>query len=262
MTDIPADEILQVRFDGAVAIMTMNNPKRLNAFNMKMRETMYARLLEIESNEECRAIVLTGAGGNLCAGGDISEMKQRTVIEGRTRADLPTRIFKLLVTGPKPLVVAVEGNCMGAGVSFVAASDYAVAASDAKFGCAFIKVGLLPDVGAIWSLPRKIGHRKAMELCALAENFDAQEALRLDLVNKVCEPGSALQEALEVARRFARNPPVAMALMKAALNIGNDSLDQAINTEVNYASVLMHTEDFAEAARAFMEKRKPVFTGK
>jgi enoyl-CoA hydratase/carnithine racemase len=261
MTDIPADDILQLRYDGAIAVMTMNNPKRLNAFNMKMRETMYARLLEIEANEECRAIVLTGAGGNLCAGGDITEMKHRKVIEARVRADLPTRIFKLLVTGPKPLIVAVEGNCMGAGVSFVAASDYAVAASNAKFGCAFIKVGLMPDVGAIWSLPRKIGHRKAMELCALAEHFDAQEAQRLDLVNKLCEPGNALQEAIEVARRFAMNPPVAMALMKAALNVGNDTLDQAINTEVNAQGVLMHTDDFSEAARAFMEKRKPVFTG-
>jgi enoyl-CoA hydratase/carnithine racemase len=260
MSESPED-ILQVRYDGVVAVMTMNNPKRLNAFNMKMRETMYARLLEIEANDDCRAIVLTGGGGNLCAGGDITEMKHRRVIEARMRMDLPTRIFKLLVTGPKPLIVAVEGNCMGAGVSFVAASDYTVAASDAKFGCAFIKVGLMPDVGAIWSLPRKIGHRKAMELCALAEHFDAKEALRLDLVNKLCEPGRALEEAIEVAKRFAKNPPVAMALMKAALNVGNDSLDQAVNTEVNYQSVLMHTQDFAEAAQAFLEKRKPNFTG-
>jgi enoyl-CoA hydratase/carnithine racemase len=256
------EEILQVRYDGNIAIMTMNNPKRLNAFNMKMRQAMYARLLEIVENEECRAIVLTGAGGNLCAGGDISEMQRRKIIEGRLRFDLPTRIFKLLVTGPKPVIVAVEGNCMGAGVSFVAASDYAVAASDAKFGCAWIKVGLMPDVGGIWSIPRKIGHRKAMELCALADTFDADEALRLQLVNKLCEPGRALDEAIEVARRFAKNPPVAMALMKAALNIGNDSIDQAINTEVNHQSVLMNTEDFGEAAQAFMEKRKPNFTGK
>jgi enoyl-CoA hydratase/carnithine racemase len=254
-------EILQVRYDGNIAIMTMNNPKRLNAFNMKMRQAMYARLLEIVENEECRAIVLTGAGGNLCAGGDISEMQRRKIIEGRLRFDLPTRIFKLLVTGPKPFIVAVEGNCMGAGVSFVAASDYAVAASDAKFGCAWIKVGLMPDVGGIWSIPRKIGHRKAMELCALGDTFDANEALRLQLVNKLCEPGRALDEAIEVARRFAKNPPVAMALMKAALNIGNDSIDQAINTEVNHQSVLMNTEDFGEAAQAFMEKRKPNFTG-
>jgi len=255
------EEILQVRYDGNIAVMTMNNPKRLNAFNMKMRRTMYARLLEIVENEECRAIVLTGAGGNLCAGGDISEMQRRKIIEGRLRFDLPTRIFKLLVTGPKPFIVAVEGNCMGAGVSFVAASDYAVAASDAKFGCAWIKVGLMPDVGGIWSIPRKIGHRKAMELCALADTFDADEALRLQLVNKLCGPGRALDEAIEVARRFARNPPVAMALMKAALNTGNDSLDAAMNTEVNYQSVLMSTEDFGEAAKAFMEKRKPNFTG-
>jgi len=254
-------EILQVRHDGNIAIMTMNNPKRLNAFNMKMRQAMYARLLEIVENEECRAIVLTGAGGNLCAGGDISEMQRRKIIEGRLRFDLPTRIFKLLVTGPKPFIVAVEGNCMGAGVSFVAASDYAVAASDAKFGCAWIKVGLMPDVGGIWSIPRKIGHRKAMELCALGDTFDANEALRLQLVNKLCEPGRALDEAIEVARRFAKNPPVAMALMKAALNIGNDSIDQAINTEVNHQSVLMNTEDFGEAAQAFMEKRNPNFTG-
>ena len=177
------------------------------------------------------------------------------------RFDLPTRIFKLLVTGPKPFIVAVEGNCMGAGVSFVAASDYTVAASDAKFGCAFIKVGLMPDVGGIWSIPRKIGHRKAMELCALGDIFDANEALRLDLVNKLCEPGRALEEAIAVAKRFAKNPAVAMALMKAALNNGNDTLEQAINTEVNYQSVLMNTDDFAEAANAFMEKRKPNFTG-
>ena len=255
------DEILQVRYEDNIVVMTMNNPKRMNAFNLKMRQTMYARLLEIVENDDCRGIVLTGAGGNLCAGGDVSEMKRRKIIEARLRFDLPTRIFKLLVTGPKPFIVAVEGNCMGAGVSFVAASDYTVAASDAKFGCAFIKVGLMPDVGAIWSLPRKIGHRKAMELCASAEQFDANEALRLQLVNKLCEPGKALEEAIALAKRWAKNPPIAMALMKAAFNIGNDSLDHAVNTEVNFQSVLMHTEDFGEAAKAFMEKRKPNFTG-
>jgi enoyl-CoA hydratase/carnithine racemase len=260
MSDSDA-EILQVRYDGNIAIMTLNNPQRLNAFNMKMRQAMYARLLEIVENEACRAIVLTGAGGNLCAGGDISEMKRRKIIEARVRFDLPTRIFKLMVTGPKPFIVAVEGNCMGAGVSFVAASDYAVAARDAKFGCAFVKVGLMPDCGGIWSIPRKIGHRKAMELCALGDTFDAEEALRLQLLNKLCEPGRALEEAIEVARRFAKNPAVAMALMKAALNIGNDSLDQAVNAEINYQSVLMSTEDFGEAAQAFMETRKPNFTG-
>lgn len=257
-----AGEILQVRYEGNIAVMTLNNPKRLNAFNWAMRSAMYERLLEIEANDACRAIVLTGAGGNLCAGGDISEMQRREILEARMRVDLATRIFKLLVTGPKPFLCAVEGNAAGAGVSFVAASDYAVAARDARFSCAFIKVGLMPDVGAIWSLPRKVGHRKAMELAAFAEGFGAEEALGMQLVNRLCEPGQALSAALEAADRFARNPPIAMALMKAALNAGNDSVERAAATEADYQSVLMNTEDFGEAARAFMEKRKPEFKGR
>jgi enoyl-CoA hydratase/carnithine racemase len=253
--------VVQLRYEGTIAILTLNRPDRLNAFGMQMRQELHDRLLEVMHNESCRAIVLTGAGGNFTAGGDVSEMKQRSVIEGRLRTDVLTRIFKLLVTGPKPVVCAIEGNCMGAGVSFTAASDYAVASSDARFGCAFVKVGLMPDVGAIWSLPRKVGHRKAMELAAFGDHFDAAEALRIGLLNKVCAPGQALTEAIAAAARFAKNPPVAMALIKAALNIGNDSLDQAVNTETNFQSVLFHTEDHGEAARAFMEKRKPNFTG-
>jgi enoyl-CoA hydratase/carnithine racemase len=257
-----AEDVLQVRHEGSIAVMTLNNPKRLNAFNWAMRVAMYERLLEIEANDSCRAIVLTGAGGNLCAGGDISEMQHREIIEGRMRMDLPTRIFKLLVNGLKPFLCAVEGNAAGAGVSFVAASDYAVAASDAKFSCAFIKVGLMPDVGAIWSLPRKVGHRKAMELCAFAEPFDAQAALNMQLINRICEPGHALEQTLLAAEKFARTPAVAMALMKSALNTGNDTVDAAIATEVNYQSILQNTQDFAEAAQAFAQKRKPNFTGR
>jgi enoyl-CoA hydratase/carnithine racemase len=261
VSEAPQD-ILKVEYRGEIAVMTMNNPRRLNAFNWAMRSAMYERLLEIEANDSCRAIVLTGAGGNLCAGGDISEMQHREILEGRTRMELPTRIFKLLVNGPKPFICAVEGNAAGAGVSFVAASDYAVAARDAKFACAFIKVGLMPDVGGIWSLPRKVGHRKAMELCAFGESFDAAEALRIQLINSICEPGAALSAALEAAARFARAPAVAMALMKSALNTGNDTVDMAVTTEVNYQSVLQNSADFAEAAAAFREKRKPVFTGR
>jgi len=219
-------------------------------------------LLEIEANDTCRAIVLEGAGGNLCAGGDISEMKHREIVEARLRMDLPTRIFKLLVSGPKPFVCAVEGNAAGAGVSFVAASDYAVAARDARFTCAFIKVGLMPDVGGIWSLPRKVGHRKAMELCAFGDTIDAAEAQRIQLVNAVCEPGAALNAALEAAARFARMPALAMALMRSALNTGNDTVDQAVATEINFSSVLQNSADFAEAASAFNEKRKPRFIGR
>ena len=106
MSEAPQD-ILKVEYHGGIAVMTMNNPRRLNAFNWAMRSAMYERLLEIEANDSCRAIVLTGAGGNLCAGGDISEMQHREILEGRTRMELPARIFKLLVNGPKPFICAV-----------------------------------------------------------------------------------------------------------------------------------------------------------
>lgn len=261
MSETPDSQVL-VHREGAVAIVTLNNPARMNAFGMAMRSEFYARLLELEADESCRAIVLTGAGGNLCSGGDITEMKQRGLLEGRVRFDLPTRIFRLLVTGPKPVLCAVEGNAAGCGVSFVAASDYAVAASDAKFKCAFVKVGLMPDVGGIWAIPRKVGHRKAMEMAMFADTYSAQDALQMQLVNRVCEPGRALETTLEAAERLARNPPVALALIRSALNSGGDTVDLAATTEINYQSVLMATEDFGEAARAFLEKRKPEFKGR
>jgi enoyl-CoA hydratase/carnithine racemase len=125
-----------------------------------------------------------------------------------------------------------------------------------------MKVGLLPDVGGLWSIPRRIGHRKAMELAMLAEPFTAQQALEMQLVNRLCEPGQALASALDVAERLARNPPIAMALLRAAFNSAADSVDQAVASEINFQSVLQHTEDFGEAAKAFMEKRKPVFKGR
>ena len=261
MSETPEPQVL-VRYEGAVAVVTLNNPARMNAFGMAMRTEFYARLLEIEANEACRVIVLTGAGGNLCSGGDITEMKQRGLLEGRVRFDLPTRIFRLLVTGPKPVLCAVEGNAAGCGVSFVAASDYAVAASDAKFRCAFVKVGLMPDVGGVWAIPRKVGHRKAMEMAMFGDAYSAQEALAMQLVNRVCEPGKALDTTLEAAARLARNPPVAMALIRSALNTGGDTVDLAMATETNFQSVLMTTEDFGEAALAFREKRPPEFKGR
>jgi enoyl-CoA hydratase/carnithine racemase len=255
------EQLIQVRHDGEIAIIYLNNPARLNAFSVRMREQLYSQLLEIEQREDCRALVLTGAGGNFCAGGDISEMKRRSLLEARLRMDLPTRIFKMLVAGPKPFIAAVEGKVAGAGLSLVAASDYCVAASDAGFSCAFMKMGLIPDVGGIWSLPRKIGHRRTMELCALAEPFGAESALRMDLINKVCEPGKALEEAIGIARRFAKHPPIAMAMLKSALAVGSDTLDQATNTEIANLAVLMNSADYDEAVRAFNAKRRPTTRG-
>jgi enoyl-CoA hydratase/carnithine racemase len=132
---------------GAITVLTLNNPARLNAVNLAMRHALFDALIALGADETCRAIVLTGAEGNFSAGGDISEMRPRAIIEGRMRVELSTRIFRALVTSPKPVISAIEGKAFGCGVSFAAASDYAVAASDAKFSCAFVKVGLMADFG-------------------------------------------------------------------------------------------------------------------
>jgi enoyl-CoA hydratase/carnithine racemase len=261
MAQYIAEAVLLHR-ENSIVVLTLNQPDRLNAVGLAMREALYALLLKLEADDSCRAIVLTGAGGNFCSGGDISEMKPREIIEGRMRVDLATRIFRLLATGPKPVITAIEGKAFGCGTSLVATSDYAVAATDASFSCAFIKVGLMADFGGIWSIARRVGHRRAMEMCAFGDAYDASQALSMQLINQTCIPGGALDSALKAAERFARNPPIAMALLRSALNSGADTIDQAVATEINNQSLLMHTQDFAEATRAFMEKRKPHFTGR
>ncbi|MGP3791542.1 enoyl-CoA hydratase/isomerase family protein [Pseudomonas sp. B392_1p] len=257
-----ADEIVRVEHDGEVAIVTLNYPQRRNAFSLKMRETLFEVLYRLMYQDAtCRAIVLTGAGGVFCAGGDISEMKDRTVLDFRERNLLPLNIFKLMAEGPKAVVAAVEGFAMGAGVSLSAVSDYVVSASNTRYACAFIKVGLLPDTGLFWSLAQRVGAGKARELVLSADEFNGEEALRIGFANQLAAPGEALPAAIEVAREYARMPPLAVAHLRAALAGGIESLDEAIETEVNLQPILRRSQDHQEAAKAFMEKRPAVFVG-
>jgi enoyl-CoA hydratase/carnithine racemase len=151
---------------------------------------------------------------------------------------------------------------MGAGLSIAALADHVVAARDAKFGAAFVKMGLMPDMGALWSLQHRVGRAKARELLGLARSFDGAEAGRIGLANEVVEPGQALNRAIAVAQEYAALPPVATALLKSALGQGVDSLDAAMRSEVEFQAVAMSSKDHAEAVRAFMEKRAPKFEGR
>lgn len=261
MTDNDAQALLYER-SGAVAKLTLNLPDRRNALSLPLREALRARLQELmKPQDDSRAIVLCGAGGNFCAGGDISEMRKRTALEVRDRLGLFLDIFKLIVCGPKPVVCAVEGAAMGAGLSFAAAGDYVVTAANARYSCAFVKMGLLPDTGLFWSLSQKMGAGKARELMLRATEFDGQTAFELGLANEIVEPGMAEAAAMKVAERLARVPPMAIALLKAALAGGCDTLEQAYETEINLQPTLRRSHDHREAARAFLEKREPVFTG-
>ncbi|PTB18843.1 enoyl-CoA hydratase [Trinickia symbiotica] len=253
-------DIVEVRQDGAIAVVTLNYVQRRNAFSLKMREALYAELDRLMHREDsCRAIVLTGAGNTFCAGGDISEMQTRKVLEYRQRNQLPLDIFKLMIEGPKAVVGAVEGFAFGAGLSLAAACDYVVTSSAARYASAFVKVGLLPDTGLFWSLSQRVGGGLARELMLSAREFDGIEAGETGFANQVVEPGEALNAAMEVAQRYAELPSVATAHLKSALATGIRTLEDAIETEVNLQPILRRSREHQEAVSAFMEKRKPVF---
>ena len=257
-----AEDVVRLEWRDSIAIVTLNYPRRKNAFGLAMRQGLHDRLYELSYlNRDCRAIVLTGAEGAFCAGGDISEMKERPALDLRERNLLPLNVFKLLAAGPTPVVAAVEGVAMGAGVALAAACDYVVTAADARYACSFVKVGLLPDCGLYWSLAQRVGGGIARELMMSAREFGGEEAYRIGFANKVVESGQALEAALPVAEQFAAMPPLTMAHLKAAMSSGADTLDMAIETETNLQPVVRESQDHKEAVKAFMEKRKPVFVG-
>ncbi len=254
-------ELVQIEQDGAIAVLTLNDPPKRNAFSKAMRETIFAALNQLNADSACRAIIITGAEGTFCSGGDISEMETRTQLVSRERLVVTTDLARLMLTGPKPIVAAVEGAAMGAGLGMAAACDYVVCADDARLACAFLRVGLLPDFCAYWTIPRRVGLAKAQELIGLARTIDAAEAHRIGLVNEVVSAGTALNRARAVAAEYAAMPPVPAAALRGALAEGFASLEAAIQYELVAQPLIQRTFDHQEAVASFREKRKPVFKG-
>ncbi|MDF8334914.1 enoyl-CoA hydratase/isomerase family protein [Novosphingobium cyanobacteriorum] len=256
-----ADPLVLVEQQDGIATVTLSDPPKRNAFSKRMREELVEVFTTLNADPECRAIVLTGAGGTFCSGGDISEMEQRTQMVARARLVVVTDLARLLLTGAKPIVAAIEGAAMGAGLTMAAACDYVVTASDARLCFAFARVGLLPDTCAYWIVPRRVGLAKAQELFALARTFDAAEAHRIQLVNEVVEPGTALERARAVAREYAAMPPVTTAILRGVFAQGFTSLEAAAQFELVGQPLMQKTADHAEAVAAFRAKRKPEFKG-
>ena len=257
----PAESAVLVERDGGIAIVTLNNPKRRNAISPEVKAGVIDAFTALNDDKTCRAIVLTGAGGVFSSGGDLNTLAKGTLMENRARFEKNGAIVRLLVASPKPIVAAVEGFAMGAGLSWAMACDYVVMASNASVGCAFVKVGLHPDYAGLWSLQRRVGPAKAAELAMLGDRLDGVEAGRIGIANQVVEPGQTLEAAKAVARRYADNPPIALAMIKASIVSGGSTLAECLDNEVAFQPLLMQTKDHAEAVAAFLAKRKPVFTG-
>lgn len=225
---------------GGVAVVTMTCPQRRNAFSSRMRAALVERLEHLMYvDADCRVIVLTGAGGTFCAGGDLSEMQERSIVDGRQAFDPARDVVRLLTTGHKPVVAAVEGHAFGAGLSLACATDYIVATPEARFCASFIKAGLLPDTGILWTLPRRVGASKARELMMLAPEVKGGDALGMGLVNQLADKGGALAAALAVAQAMAQQPRSAVAYLRAALGQGSETPDGALRAEVDYRAMLL-----------------------
>ena len=245
--------------DGAVAILTLDYPARRNALAMPMREALIAALETLEADPAARAVVITGEGGTFSAGGDISGMKSADLLSGRERFRLTHKLVRLMIKSRLPIVAAVEGFCVGAGLSLAMCCDTVVAAETAQFAAGFGRIGLIADLGLLHTLPARIGQGRARQVFLYGERMDGAAAERAGIVDHLVPAGGAMDKALERARQFEAAAPIPLGLTKQFLATG---LDAALDWEREMQSALFMTADHAEGRAAFLEKRSPTFTGR
>jgi 2-(1,2-epoxy-1,2-dihydrophenyl)acetyl-CoA isomerase len=249
---------------GDTAVLTLNAPERRNALSVELRQDLLTQLRDCTGDADVRAIVLTGAGGQFCSGGEVKPVDGSHAPDpDRTRHNISILhdIVRLVAGGPKPVVAAVEGAAYGAGMSLAAACDHVVVSSSARFCAAFGKVGLLPDTGILWSLPNRVGVTAARNLLFTARVVDGAEAVRLGLADEAVEAGEALTAALRAAHDLSRLAPLSVAAMKDILVRGSASLESVIAAEADTQPRLTLTQDYVEGRAAFKERRAPKFRG-
>jgi 2-(1,2-epoxy-1,2-dihydrophenyl)acetyl-CoA isomerase len=264
-TGEPADQtvLLGVDAEAGVATITLNRPDALNSLTVPMKQELLRVLRAAERDGAVRAVILTGAGRAFCAGQDLRERLQPGAaplgVELRERYN---PIIAAMRSMPKPIVGAINGVAAGAGASLAMACDLRIASEAASFALAFGRVGLVPDSGATWFLPRLVGEAKAAEIALLGDPVLAAEAVRLGLVSKVVTADELAMEARAVAARLAAGAPRAIALTKRALaTTWARDLDAALEYEAHLQDLAGRNADHAEGMAAFLEKRPPRFSG-
>jgi len=255
--------LVELDADAGVATVTLNRPDALNALTVPMKQALLAAFRGLEREKPIRAVVLTGAGRAFCAGQDLRERLEPGAaplgVEVRERYNPIIRAMRGL---PKPIVAAINGVAAGAGASLALASDIRIASEAASFALAFGRVGLVPDSGATWFLPRLVGAARAAEIALLNDPVGAEDALRIGLVSRVVAGDQLGPESSAVAARLAAGAPRAIALTKRALNAAWDhDLEAALEYEAHLQDLAGRTRDHAEGMAAFMDKRPPRFSG-
>jgi enoyl-CoA hydratase len=246
-----------------IARITVNRPDKLNALNAIVIAELGDAVTRIETDSAVRGVTLTGAGPKaFVAGADIGEMTDQGATGGRSRALAGQQVFRRLERCGKPVIAAVNGFALGGGCELAMACHLRVASEQAKFGQPEVKLGIAPGYGGTVRLPRLVGKGRALELLLTGDIIDAQEALRIGLVNRVVPADRLLPEAEAVLRSILANGPLAIRACLEAVDNGLEmTVDQALLFEANYFGLLSATEDMREGTRAFVEKRKPSFKG-
>jgi 2-(1,2-epoxy-1,2-dihydrophenyl)acetyl-CoA isomerase len=260
-------ETVQLEIHEATALITLNRPDSLNAINVRMAQEIPLAITEAV-NARARAIVMTGAGRAFCAGGDLREMRRVAETDGRIEAffDEPLRLLNecvlLMRRTPLPIIAAVNGVASGGGCNLALACDLVIAGESARFNQAFIKIGLSPDCGGTFNLPRLVGWKRAMELMMTGDVISASKAMELGMINSVVADSELMPQVMALADRLSQAPTFAIGRIKELMEASATN-DYGGQMELERQAQLKcgRTQDFKEGVAAFIEKRPPRFTG-
>ncbi len=247
-----------------VGVITLNRPEVLNALGGTMREELLQALEHSETDLEVRCVMITGAGRAFCAGGDIANMvelqAQGNAAPIRERMVMGAKVIQRIRCMPKPVLAAVNGPAAGAGMNLALACDIRWGSDKARFAESFVKIGLVPDWGGFYFLTRLVGTSQAMELMMTGDPIEAEEALRLGIINRIFPHQAFGGQALNFARRLATGPAATLARIKQGVYLGaTGTLEEALEYEQQTQAGLFLSADTREGTRAFLEKRQPVF---
>lgn len=262
-----AYETIKFSVEDGAAVLTLNRPDRLNSFTVAMHQEVQAAMALVEKDADIRALLITGAGRGFCAGQDLAD---RAVAPGDAPVDLGESVEKYynplirrLAALEKPAICAVNGVAAGAGANIALACDIVIAAKSAKFIQSFANIGLIPDSGGTWILPRLIGQARAMAIALTGEPVSAETAEEWGMIWKSVDDDTLMDVALGLAKKLASGPTRGLATTKERIRQASlNSLDQELDAERDAMRMLGASADYREGVTAFMEKRKPSFTGK
>jgi 2-(1,2-epoxy-1,2-dihydrophenyl)acetyl-CoA isomerase len=250
--------------EGNIATIVLNRPEKLNAVTDTLLAELLEALNEVREDDEVRAVIITGAGRAFCAGFDLETSIGETSGEvWQTMRDGVTTMIMSIRNMPKAVIAAVNGAAAGGGCNLVLACDIILASEKARFGEVFVLRGLQPDFGGTYFLPRLVGVARARELILTGRMFDANEAERMGMINRVVPPDQLESASRELALTLAKHPPLAVKAAKASFYDGlTMDLASVLEREAEMQGILFCTEDFKESAAAFLGKREPIFKGK